>query len=326
MELLYAVSHPYAALTPEVVLDACVSLGLRPDGRLLSLNSYENRVYQVWLEDEAPVVLKFYRPGRWSRAQIDEEHEFARELAEREIPVVAPTHCSELLGFVFAAYPRRGGRTPNLEDPKALEWIGRFIGRIHAVGAISPFRSRPRLDETTFGEEPREWLSKNANIPENLRPSWTAAIDQCLAQVRECYARAGEVRAIRLHGDCHAGNVLWTSDGPHFVDFDDARMGPAMQDLWMLLSGERAAMARGLRDVLAGYEDFMEFDRRELHLLEALRSLRLIHYSAWLARRWDDPAFPAAFPWFGTPRYWQDRILELKEQIALMQEGALTPS
>lgn len=319
-------SHPYSALTPEVVLDACASLGMRPDGRLLSLNSYENRVYQVWLDDEAPVVLKFYRPGRWSRAQIDEEHEFARELAAREIPVVAPEHCSEHLGFIFAAYPRRGGRTPNLEDPKVLEWIGRFIGRIHAIGAISPFRSRPRLDETTFGEEPREWLSRNANIPENLRPSWSAAIDQCLAQVRECYARAGAVRAIRLHGDCHAGNVLWTADGPHFVDLDDARMGPAMQDLWMLLSGERAAMARGLRDVLAGYEAFMDFDRRELHLLEALRSLRLIHYSAWLARRWDDPAFPAAFPWFGTPRYWQDRILELKEQIALMQEGALMPS
>ena len=320
-------SHPYSTLTPEVVLDACASLGLRPDGRLLGLNSYENRVYQVWLEDNSSVVLKFYRPGRWTREQIDEEHAFARELAEREIPVVAPTRSGEFQGFVVALYPRRGGRSPNLEDPKVLERIGRFIGRIHAVGSAKAFSHRETLSKESFGDEPRQWLLQHASIPADVLPSWKAATEQALAGVAACYARAGGVRPIRLHGDCHPGNILWTDygeqPGPHFVDLDDARMGPAVQDLWMLLSGERGAQARQLGDVLAGYEDFMELDRRELNLIEALRTLRLIHYSAWIARRWDDPAFPAAFPWFGTQRYWQDRILELKEQIALMEEEPL---
>ena len=331
MGLLYAVSHPYSALTPETVLDACAAAGLRPDGRLLGLNSYENRVYQVWLEEGSPegssIVAKFYRPGRWTRAQIDEEHAFARELAEREVPVVAPTDCGEFQGFVFALYPRRGGRTPNLEDPKVLEWIGRFIGRIHAVGSSKDFAFRPSLDLDSFGKEPRKWLLENAPIPEDLLPSWKAVTEQALAGVEACYARAGDVRSIRLHGDCHPGNILWTDhgemSGPHFVDLDDARMGPATQDLWMLLSGDRAAQSKELRDVLAGYESFMDFDRRELPLVEALRTLRLLHYSYWIARRWDDPAFPAAFPWFGTARYWQDRILELKEQVALMEEAPL---
>jgi Ser/Thr protein kinase RdoA (MazF antagonist) len=326
------VSHAYSSLTPEAVLDAASSIGLRPDGRLLSLNSYENRVYQVWLEstdpsDDSPrgvaVVLKFYRPGRWSKEQILEEHAFAHELTEREIPVVAPTHFAEFGGFMFAAYPRRGGRTPNLEDPKVLEWIGRFIGRIHAVGASAPFKLRPALNPQTFGAEPREWLLKHASIPADVLDSWKAVSEQALASVDEAFRRAGDVRQIRLHGDCHVGNVLWTEDGPHFVDLDDARMGPAMQDLWMLLSGERALQASQMRDVLAGYEQFKDFDRRELNLVEALRTLRLLHYSAWIARRWDDPAFPAAFPWFGTQRYWQDRILELKEQVALMSEDPL---
>jgi len=315
--------HPYAALTPEVVLDALATLGLRPDGRLLALSSYENRVYQVWLEEEAPVVAKFYRPGRWSEQQIDEEHAFARELVEHEIPMVAPAFKSNYSGFTFAVYPRRGGRTPELEDRKHLEWIGRFLGRIHAVGASQPFHSRESLNPQTFGTQPREWLLQTGFIPADLLAAWKAVTEQALQMVDSCYQRAGELRAIRLHGDCHAGNILWTDDGPHFVDLDDARMGPAMQDLWMLLSGERAAMTLQIRDVLAGYEAFMPFERRELHLLEALRTLRLIHYSAWIARRWDDPAFPAAFPWFNTQRYWQDRILELREQIALMQEEPL---
>jgi Ser/Thr protein kinase RdoA (MazF antagonist) len=314
-------------LTPDAVLDAAASAGLRPDGRLLGLNSYENRVYQVWLEEGsaegAAVVLKFYRPGRWTKEQIDEEHAFARELEEREVPVVAPMRCVEFQGFTVAVYPRRGGRTPNLEDAKSLEWIGRFIGRIHAVGALSPFRHRPPLNLETFGTEPREWLLKNASIPGDVLDSWKAATEQALFSVKQSFQRAGDVRGIRLHGDCHPGNILWTADGPHFVDLDDARMGPAVQDLWMLLSGERAQQNVQIGDILAGYEQFMEFDRRELHLVEALRTLRLIHYSYWIARRWDDPAFPAAFPWFGTQRYWQDRILELKEQISLMDEAPL---
>jgi Ser/Thr protein kinase RdoA (MazF antagonist) len=274
-------------------------------------------------------VLKFYRPGRWTREQIEEEHAFARELAAREIPVVAPLHTGTHAGFLFALYPRRGGRTPNLDDPKALEWIGRFIGRIHAVGSAASFRYREALTVKTFGEEPRAFLLANNFVPPDLLAAWKAVTEQALTAVKRCYAVAAGVRQVRLHGDCHPGNILWTdygeTSGPHFVDLDDARMGPAMQDLWMLLSGDRAAMSQQLSHVLAGYEDFAELDRRELHLVEALRTLRLIHYSGWLARRWDDPAFPAAFPWFNTQRYWQDRILELREQIALMEEPPLSP-
>jgi Ser/Thr protein kinase RdoA (MazF antagonist) len=313
---------------------------VRGDGRLLALNSYENRVYQVYVEDGPPaagdgappsiVIAKFYRPARWTDAAILEEHAFALELAEREIPVVAPLVIEgktlhESGGFRFAVYPRRGGRMPELDDPETLEWLGRFIGRIHAVGAVKPFAERPTLDRASFGVEPRNWLLEHGFIPPDLLPAWRSVVDLALDGVRRCYDRAGDVRAIRLHGDCHSGNILWTADGPHFVDLDDARMGPAMQDLWMLLSGDRAAMTRSLSDVLAGYEDFHELDRRELALVEALRTLRLIHYSAWLARRWNDPAFPAAFPWFNTQRYWQDRILELREQVALMDEPALGP-
>jgi Ser/Thr protein kinase RdoA (MazF antagonist) len=316
-------AHPYSLLTPDRVLDAVAACGLRPDGRLLSLNSYENRVYQVWLEDGTAVVAKFYRPGRWSDAQIDEEHDFARELAEREIPVVAATHSLHFAEFRVAIYPRRGGRTPELGDDKTLEWIGRFIGRIHAVGAIRKFQHREALTPQNFGHDARAVLLGSNFIPADLLDAWKAVTAQALAGVERCYATAGELRAIRLHGDCHVGNILWTQDGPHFVDLDDARMGPALQDLWMLLSGNPAAMGAQLHHVLAGYEEFADFDRRELHLLEALRTLRLIHYSAWIARRWDDPAFPVAFPWFNTQRYWQDRILELREQIALMEEEPL---
>ncbi len=319
-------SHPYAHLTPDRVLDGVAEAGLRPDGRLLSLNSYENRVYQVWLEDGTVVVAKFYRPGRWSDAQIDEEHAFAHELAEREIPVIAPT-TSIKTGkehvFRLAIYPRRGGRTPELGDDKTLEWIGRFIARIHAVGSLKKFQKREALTPQSFGHEPRAFLLASNFIPADLADAWKAVTAQALAGIDRCFKTAGAVRAIRLHGDCHVGNILWTDQGPHFVDLDDARMGPALQDLWMLLSGDRSSMSRQLRAVLAGYEKFADFDRRELNLLEALRTLRLIHYSAWIARRWDDPAFPAAFPWFNTQRYWQDRILELREQIALMEEEPL---
>jgi len=319
---------PYSGLTPDVALDALASIGLAPDGRLLSLNSYENRVYQAWMDEGPPLVVKFYRPARWSDAQILEEHAFALELAAREIPVVAPLATAEKTlhefgGFRFAVYPRRGGRPPELDDPKVLEWIGRFLGRIHALGAASRFRDRPVLDIAQMGEEPRAWLLASGLIPADVLEAWKSATALALEGVRRCWARAGGVKSIRLHGDCHSGNVLWTDDGPHFVDLDDCRSGPAVQDLWMLLSGDRASMARQLADVLAGYGQFHDFDPREAALIEALRTLRLLHYSAWIARRWDDPAFPAAFPWFGTQRYWQDRILELREQIAAMDEEPL---
>ncbi|MDB5764961.1 MAG: serine/threonine protein kinase [Herminiimonas sp.] len=321
----------FSTLTPDTVLDALDSVGLYSDGRLLALNSYENRVYQIGMEQGAPVVAKFYRPARWSDAAILEEHAFVQQLVGHEIPVVpalplAGQTLHRYQGFRFAVFPRHGGRAPELEDRMTLEWMGRFIGRIHAVGAIEPFRERPTLDVVSFGEEPREYLLTHGFIPDELADAYRSVAAQALEGVRRCFERAGAVRILRLHGDCHGGNVLWTDAGPHFVDFDDSRMGPAVQDLWMMLSGERADMVRQLSDLLAGYEDFFDFDPRELHLIEALRTLRLIHYSAWLALRWDDPAFTTAFPWFNTQRYWQDRILELREQIALMDEAPLWPA
>jgi Ser/Thr protein kinase RdoA (MazF antagonist) len=225
--------------------------------------------------------------------------------------------------FRFAVFEKKGGRAPELEDRDTLEWLGRFLGRIHAVGATQVFQHRPELNIETFGVEPRDYLLSNNFIPADIEAAYRSVIDQALEGVRHCLDRAGKVQSLRLHGDCHAGNVLWTDDGPHFVDFDDSRMGPAVQDLWMLLSGEREDRVKQMGDVLAGYEDFCEFDARELHLIEGLRTLRLIHYSAWLARRWEDVAFKQAFPWFNTQHYWQNRILELREQIALMQEPPL---
>jgi Ser/Thr protein kinase RdoA (MazF antagonist) len=321
---------PYAGLTPDAILDALAAVGFEGDGRLLAMNSYENRVYQAWLDDGRVVVAKFYRPQRWSDGQILEEHAFALELAAEEVPVVPPLEVDGRTLFRwndlrFAVFPRRGGRTPELDDPSVLERLGRFIGRIHVVGARRPFAARPSIDVERLGREPVAFLVGSGLVPGSLRPAWQAAVDQALEAVIAAFDRVGPTRALRLHGDCHVGNVLWTDDGPHFVDLDDACNGPAVQDLWMLLSGDRAAMTRQLGDVLAGYEDFAEFDRRELALVEPLRTLRLVHYSAWIARRWEDPAFPAAFPWFGTERYWQDRILELREQIAAMSEPPLGP-
>jgi Ser/Thr protein kinase RdoA (MazF antagonist) len=326
--------QPFTALTPDTVLDALVSIGLRGDGRLLALNSYENRVYQAGMEDGLPLIAKFYRPARWSDAEILEEHVFVAMLAELEIPVVPALEIHghtlhAFNGFRFSVFTRHGGRAPELDDCDTLEWMGRFIGRIHAVGALEPYRHRPALDIESFGVEPSAYLLSHDFIPAELIEVYRGVVAQALDGVRRCFDRAGfdhtgAVKKLRLHGDCHVGNVLWTDAGPHFVDFDDSRMGPAIQDLWMLLSGERADMTRQFSDLMAGYEDFYDFDPRELHLVEALRTLRLIHYAAWIARRWDDPAFTAAFPWFNTQHYWQDRILELREQISLMDEPPLS--
>ena len=319
--------HPYSALTPDRVLDALDSIGIRGDGRLLALNSYENRVYQVFRDDAPPVVAKFYRPARWTDDQIGEEHDFVAELAAAEIPVVAPLAVDgrtlhRFDDFRFAVYPRRGGRAPELEQRRTLEHLGRYIARMHSVGARHPFLHRPRLAVENYGDASRDFLLAHDFIPADLLPAWTSVVDASLRGVRDVGATVAPV-VFRVHGDCHGGNVLWTDDGPHFVDFDDALMAPAIQDLWMLLSGERASMEAQLAIVLEAYETFRDFDRRELALVEPLRTLRLLHYSAWLARRIDDPAFPAAFPWFNTQRYWQDRILELREQIALMNEPPL---
>ena len=321
---------PFAGLRPERILDALESLGYRCDGALMALNSYENRVWQIGVEDGPPLIAKFYRPGRWSDAQIAEEHAFTAAMAADELPVVTPLVIGGQTlfahgGFRFAVFTRQGGRAPEFAEPPILEWMGRLMARIHIVGARAPFTVRETLDVSSFGIESRDWLLANQVIPPDLEPVWQGVADQALEGMRHCFDRAGKVAQLRLHGDFHAGNVLWTPDGPHFVDFDDARMGPAIQDLWMLLSGDADEMGRQLGHVLAGYEIFREFDDRELQLIEALRTLRLMHHSAWLARRWNDPAFPAAFPWFATNRYWEERILELREQIAIMQESALVP-
>ena len=330
--------HPYAELTPDKVMDALSGLGMWPDGRLLALSSYENRVYRVHLDEPEQghdaVVVKFYRPGRWSREQIQEEHDFAAELVTGEVPVVAPLrvqghtlHHAE--GFDFSVSPLRGGRAPELDDMDVLEWIGRFLARIHTVGAAQPFRHRPALDVQTFAREPAEWLQTHQMIPLEVEREWRTVFQQALALIEQAFAEdASQRQTLRLHGDCHPGNILWTpaelpGGGPHFVDLDDARMGPAVQDLWMLLSGERRQRTLQLSALLDGYEQVRDFDRSELRLIEPLRTLRLIHYSAWLARRWEDPIFPINFPWFGTPDYWRGQVLMLQDQVDAMQEPAL---
>lgn len=322
--------HPYAELTPDRILDAVEARGLPVDGRLLALNSYENRVYQVGIEGQPPIVAKFYRPERWSDEQILEEHRFAGELAAAEVPIVAPLDEGGTLhrhgGFRFALFPRRGGRAPELEDGEVLEWIGRFLGRMHAIGQAAAFEARPALDLESFIDQPSAFLLKSGMIPAELLEPYKAITTMIREEARRCFARAGNVEVIRLHGDCHAGNILWTDAGPHFVDLDDCRSGPAVQDLWLLLSGDRQAMGKQLGKILAGYEQFAEFDDRQVHLVEALRVMRMIHYAAWLGSRWDDPAFPAAFPWFNTRRYWEEHILQLREQAAAMADPPLAAS
>jgi len=322
-------AQAFRELDPDHILDAVEALGHRCDGRLLALNSYENRVYQIGIEDAEPVIAKFYRPGRWTDAAIGEEHEFTLELAADEIPVIAPL--TDATGrtlfhqgpFRLALYPRRGGHAPELDRSDQLEQMGRFLARIHNRGATRDFAHRPTLDITSFGERPRQYLIESGLIPAELEDSYASLTADLLMAIRAAFERASAVRQLRLHGDCHPGNILWTDAGPHFVDLDDARMGPAIQDLWMLLAGDRMEMSARLADVLEGYTQFRDFDPRELHLLEALRTLRMIHYAAWLARRWDDPAFPQAFPWFDSPRYWDEHILSLREQAALLQEPPL---
>jgi Ser/Thr protein kinase RdoA (MazF antagonist) len=318
----------YNALTPDTVLHALESLGLAPSGRMLALNSYENRVYRIELEDAPSVISKFYRPGRWSDAAILEEHAFAQQLAADEIPVVAPlvfdsTTLHRHAGYRFAVFPVQGGRWPDLERRDDLEWMGRFLARIHAHGRRENFQHRQGISVQHWGHDSRALLLDEGFIPAHLVEAYTTLTRDLISGIDRQFARAGEVETLRIHGDCHRGNVLWTDAGPHFVDFDDCCNGPAVQDLWMLLSGEREEMTLQLADILAGYEEFGEFDRRELHLVEALRALRMLHYAAWLARRWIDPAFPQAFPWFNTVAYWEQHVLELREQFARLQEPVL---
>lgn len=321
-------AHPYERLTPDCVAAAVESQGFATDGRMLALNSYENRVYQVGLEEAAPIIAKFYRPGRWSLAAIQEEHDFAAELQRAEIPVVAPLRRDqrslfEHEGFHFALFERQGGRWPELANKEDRLQMGRFLGRLHQVGRRLRFRHRSQLSVRQFAQEPRRFLLDEAWIPDHLLDAYASISAELIHCLQARLNDDIDLAVIRLHGDCHPGNILWTDKGPHFVDLDDCLQGPAIQDLWMLISGNRAEMSQQLGELLEGYTQFADFDYRELGLIEVLRTLRIMNYAAWLARRWSDPAFPRAFPWFGETKFWEQHVLDLREQRAALDEEPL---
>ncbi|MEG3766630.1 serine/threonine protein kinase [Alteromonas sp. 14N.309.X.WAT.G.H12] len=323
-EINQATDFAFSGLSPDTVLDALESCRIYPESGLLALNSYENRVYQFKAEDGQRLVVKFYRPHRWTTEQILEEHEFARELADADIPMVAPLTLEgntlhHACGFRFAVFPSVGGRQFEVDNLDQLEWMGRFIGRIHRVAQSKPFSSRPQLDPTSFLEKPREILTNSTLLPSHLQTAFFAILDPLIAETQTRY-QATEL--IRLHGDCHPGNILWR-DGPMFVDLDDCRMGPAMQDLWMMLCGDRQQQLIQLDVLIEAYEEFHHFDSRQFSLIEPLRAMRMVHYMAWLSQRWQDPAFPRAFPWFAEDKYWEGQILALKEQMAALHEAPL---
>lgn len=317
----------YARLSPDLVLDAVESIGYLSDACILALNSYENRVYQIGIEDAEPLIAKFYRPGRWSTDQILEEHQFAFELVEQEIPVIAPIvkdgkSLFEYENYRFALYDRRGGHAPELEDLDTLYTLGQHLGRIHAIGQIKPFEYRPSISIQSFAKDSRAYILENELVPKSLLEAYSTLTDHLLEKIEAQYDES-QYRAIRLHGDCHPGNILVRYDNLHIVDLDDARNGPAIQDIWMLLNGDRAQKTSQLSSILDGYEEFCEFESQEIRLIEVFRSLRMLHYCGWLAKRWEDPAFPKAFPWFNTENYWASHILELREQLAALDEAPL---
>lgn len=319
----------YSQLDPDTIINAIESVGFLSDQRMLALNSYENRVYQVGIEDKDPIIAKFYRPGRWSDAIIIEEHQFTLELADNNIPVVPPLVINdqtlfEYENFRFAVYPRFGGYAPELDNPEHLIQLGRILAQLHNIGETKSFTERPDINIDDFAIKPAQYLLEYKFIPADLELSYSSLIEDIISRIKQCFERAGDYSTLRLHGDCHHGNILTRDEQFYIVDFDDTRTGPAVQDIWMFLSGDRNYMTVGLHDFMEGYTEFRNFNARELHLIEALRTLRLIHYSAWLAQRWEDPAFPIAFPFFNSQRYWQDQILTLREQASLMEEEPLT--
>jgi len=317
-------SHAYDKLTPDTILNAIDDKGFETNGSTLALNSYENRVLQIGIEESEPVIAKFYRPQRWSKEAILEDHEFSLALNEAEIPVVSPLHDKnnktlfEYEGFLFSLFPRQGGRAPDLDNPDTLEWIGRFLGRIHQLGKSQDFKLRHQTDVKTLAIEPSKWLLENEALPIEFQTPYENITKQLIASIDDSFDTVKPTLQ-RLHGDVHIGNILWTENGPHFVDMDDCRTGPAVQDLWMLLSGGREDMTWQVSELIEGYRMFSDFDTRELALIEPLRALRLINYTVWLAKRWSDPAFPQAFPWFNTNTYWQDHVQTLEEQLRILE-------
>ncbi|MDA1073682.1 MAG: serine/threonine protein kinase [Proteobacteria bacterium] len=316
---------PYAGLSPDLILDAIESTGHRASGGLLALNSYENRVYQIELEDESFVVAKFYRPNRWSDEQILEEHQYVQELTDYELPCVAPLSIDgqtlfEYQGFRIAIYPRQGGHAPNIEVEENLIVLARTLGRIHAVGRTRPFKHRVALTSQRMASESRAFLLAQEFLPPDMIEAYSTITQHLIERIEPQMAG---INMQRIHGDCHLGNLLWRNDTPHFVDFDDCVSGPAIQDLWMLLSGERVDQQVQMGIIIDAYEPFCSFNPVELRLIEPLRTLRIMHQAAWLARRWVDPAFPLAFPWFNTQKYWAEHILNLREQQAALDEPPL---
>jgi Ser/Thr protein kinase RdoA (MazF antagonist) len=319
---------PYADLGPDIVLDAVEALGHACDGRVLALNSYENRVYRVGIDGGPALVAKFYRPGRWSDAAILEEHAFTAELGEAELSVVAPLRVRDRTlhlhaGYRYTLFPLQGGHAPELERRDTLRHLGQALARLHDVGARARFAHRATLGLDIHGYDPVDWLLDHRWLPPNLEAPFERLTDAIFEHLEAAWERAGDVRQLRLHGDCHPGNILWREERAHFVDLDDCLTGPAIQDLWMLLSGDGAEQRRQFEWLLEGYRVFRDLDPRELHLVEALRTLRLLHFNGWVAKRWSDPAFPRAFPWFEDTRHWESVITQLQEQLAALQEPPL---
>ena len=306
----------FSRLDPGLILDAIESTGLRVESGLLALNSYENRVYQFIADDNQRFVVKFYRPDRWSQAQLLEEHEFAEELASHEVPIVAPLSFGgktlhEYQGYSFALYPSVGGRQFEVDNLDQLEWMGRFIGRIHRVAQGKAFQHRPAFTIQSHLLEPRGTLTSSKLVPQHLEEAFFTILDQVISTTQQLY---NNDLNIRLHGDCHPGNILWR-DGPTFVDLDDCRSGPPVQDLWMMLSGDRSQQLMQLDTLVAAYEEFNSLLSSQFGLIEPLRAMRMVHYMAWLANRWEDAAFPRAFPWFASDKYWEQQNPGLKRTV-----------
>ena len=317
----------YSLLSPDFMLDAIESIGIHVDSGLLELNSYENRVFQFLDENRQRFVVKFYRPARWSDEQIQEEHDFSLQLKSADIDVVAPLQfdgCSLFIyqGYRFAIFPSAGGRPIEVDNLDALESVGRNLGRVHQLASQQSFLHRPTVSVVEFVQTPKQILQQNNFVPVHLETSFFDVYDLLSKEIALQY-KPDDKQLIRLHGDLHAGNILWR-DKVTLLDFDDCRQGPAVQDVWMMLHGERHEQLLQLEVMLEGYEEFCSFDTKQLTLIEPLRAMRMMHYMGWIAKRWQDPAFSRHFAWFTDEQYWQQQVTVLQEQIDNMQKSPLS--